>query len=120
MSGFDVDQVVGALRSVRGEWRDAQKRSREPAGREFPSRDALSVVIEQLKGALFPMRLGPSDLRHDGEDFYVAHTLDAALHALLEQARLELQYVGRHAPRAATEIDAQAREAVRAFGAALP
>jgi len=120
MSGFDVDQVVGALRGVRAEWRDAQKRSREPAGREFPSREALSLVIEQLKGALFPMRLGPSDLRHDGEDFYVAHTLDAALHALLEQARLELQYVGRHAPRAAAEIDAQAREAVRAFGAALP
>ncbi|MDB5732551.1 MAG: serine acetyltransferase, partial [Variovorax sp.] len=91
-----------------------------PAGREFPSREALSGVIEQLKGALFPMRLGPSDLRHDGEDFYVAHTLDAALHALLEQARLELHYIGRHAPRREAEVDAQARGAVHAFGAALP
>jgi len=120
MAGFEVEKWVDALRSVRGEWRAAQKRPRETAGREFPSRDALFGVIEQLKGALFPMRLGPSDLRHDGEDFYVAHTLDAALHALFEQARLELHYVARHAPRPAEEIDAQAREATRAFGAALP
>ncbi|MDM0035269.1 serine acetyltransferase [Variovorax sp. J22P271] len=120
MSAFDVDQVVSALRRVRGEWRDAQKRSREPAGREFPSRESLAAVVAQLKGALFPMRLGPSDLRHDGEDFYVAHTLDAALHTLLEQARLELHYVARHAPRTAADIDAQARQAVHDFGAALP
>ncbi|MDB5825784.1 MAG: Serine O-acetyltransferase [Variovorax sp.] len=120
MPGFDVDQAVAQLRRVRGEWRDAQKRPREAAGREFPSRKTLAALIEQLKGALFPMRLGPSDLRHDGEDFYVAHTLDAALHALLEQARLELQYVARHTPRTPTEIDGQAREIVQAFGAALP
>ncbi|VTU45938.1 serine O-acetyltransferase EpsC [Variovorax sp. PBL-E5] len=120
MSGFDVGQWVGELRGVRNEWREAQKRQREPAGREFPSREALAGVAEQLKGVLFPMRLGPFDLRQDSEDFYVAHTLDAALHALLAQARLELHYVARHAPRPAAEIDAEAREAVRAFGAALP
>ena len=120
MPEFDVDFLVGALRDVRGEWRDAQKRPREPAGREFPSRAALSGAIEQLKGALFPMRLGPSDLRQDGEDFYVAHTLDAALHTLLEQARLELQYVSRQAPRTAASVDAEARDIVRAFAAALP
>jgi len=123
MPGFDIDDVVGALRAVRGEWREAQKRSREPAGREFPSPEALATVIEQLKGALFPMRLGPSDLRHDGEDFYVAHTLDAALHSLLGQARLELQllqHAGLQAPLIAAEIEAQARKAVRDFGASLP
>lgn len=120
MAGLDVGQVVEALRSARNDWRDAQKRPREPAGREFPSREVLSSVIELLKGVLFPMRLGPSDLRHEGEDFYVAHTLDTALHALLEQARLQFHYVSRHDPRPAEEIDARAREAVRAFAAALP
>jgi serine O-acetyltransferase len=120
MSGFEVDLLVGELRRVRTEWRDVQKRPREPAGREFPSRDALAAVVEQIKGALFPMRLGPSDLRHDGEDFFVAHTLDAALHVLLEQARLELHYVDRHAPRPQDEIEARARAAVHAFAAALP
>ena len=120
MSGFEIDDVVAALHRVRSEWRDTQKRSREPAGREFPSREALAGVIDQLKGALFPMRLGPSDLRHDGEDFYVAYTLDAALNALLAQARLELQYVGRHAPPSVADIEARARAAVRDFAASLP
>jgi len=120
MPNFDVLRWADELRGVRDEWRDAQKRPREPAGREFPSREVLSSVIDQLKGALFPMRLGPSDMNHDGEDFYVAHTLTAALHALLGQARLELEYVARHAPRPSAEIETAAREAVHAFGAALP
>ncbi|MGE0797647.1 MAG: serine acetyltransferase, partial [Lautropia sp.] len=120
MSGFDVDRVVGELRTLRREWRDAQKRQREPAGREFPSPDALAAIVGRLKGALFPLRLGPADLRQDGEDFYVAHTLNAALHGLLEQARLELGYVGRHAPPPAEAIDAQARRTVHDFAAALP
>lgn len=117
---FDVQHVVASLHEARGEWREMQKRPRETAGREFPSRDTLSALIEQIKGALFPMRLGPSDLRHDGEDFYVAHALDAALHTLLAQARLELQCMERHSQRPPEEIEAQAREAVHAFGAALP
>ena len=86
MAVFDVGGIVQALHGVRDEWRDSQKRSREPQGREFPSRDALALIVEQLKGALFPMRLGPPDLRHESEDFYVGHTLDTALQALWLQA----------------------------------
>ena len=70
--------------------------------------------------ALFPMRLGPPDLRHESEDFYVGYTLDSALQALLAQARLELTYVARHDPRKPEEIDAQATAAVRDFAAELP
>jgi serine O-acetyltransferase len=120
MAGFDVSEIVSALHEVRDEWRDSQKRSREPGSREFPSRDALAAIVESLKGALFPMRLGPPDLRHESEDFYVGHTLDSALQSLLTQARLELRYNARHQPRDAAEIDAEAEEAVRAFAAALP
>ncbi|MDM0111106.1 serine acetyltransferase [Variovorax sp. J22R133] len=120
MSVFDVSEIVQALRGVRDEWRDLQKRSRVPVGREFPSRDAMAQVVEQFKGALFPMRLGPPDLRHESEDFYVGYTLDSALQALLLQARLELTYVARHDPRSADEIDAQATAAVREFAAELP
>jgi serine O-acetyltransferase len=47
--------------------------------------------MAELRGALFPMRLGPADLRVDGEDFYVGHTLSAALTALRSQIRLELE-----------------------------
>ncbi|MFT4266524.1 MAG: serine acetyltransferase [Xenophilus sp.] len=120
MTVFDVEGVVRALQAARGEWRDAQRRSREPRGREFPSREALARIVEQLQGALFPMRLGPPDLRHEGEDFYIGYTLDAALHALLAQARLEIAYVERHARSAAQDVQARAEAAVREFAAALP
>ncbi|MDM0080415.1 serine acetyltransferase [Variovorax sp. J31P179] len=120
MSLFDVSAIVSALHDARDEWRDSQRRSREPGSREFPSREALAEIVESLKGALFPMRLGPPDLRHESEDFYVGYTLDSALNALLNQARLELRYTARHEPRAAEDIDAQAGAAVREFAAALP
>ena len=120
MSLFDVGAIVSALHDARDEWRDSQRRSREPGSREFPSREALAEIVESLKGALFPMRLGPPDLRHESEDFYVGYTLDSALNALLTQARLELRYTARHQPRAAEDIDAQAGAAVREFAAALP
>ena len=120
MSQFEVGDIVQQLHAVRDEWRDSQKRSREPGSREFPSREALTQVVELLKGALFPMRLGPPDLRHESEDFYVGHTLDSALQSLRVQARLELHYVGRHRPRDDVGVDAQATTAVRDFGLSLP
>ena len=120
MAVFDINQIVGALHSVRQDWRGAQNRSREPGGREFPSRDALAQVVDELKGALFPMRLGPPDLRQESEDFYVAHTLDAALHGLLAQIRLELNYCARQQGRAGAELEDEALLAARSFAAALP
>jgi serine O-acetyltransferase len=103
MAHFEVSDIVRALHGVRNEWRDSQRRSREPGAREFPSRDALAQIVESLKGALFPMRLGPP-----------------ALQALLVQARLELNFNARHEPRPANEIDDIATEAVRRFANALP
>lgn len=120
MANFEVDGIVRALHAARDEWRDSQRRSREPGTREFPSRDALAQIVELLKGALFPMRLGPPDLRHESEDFYVGHTLNTALQALLVQARLELDYNARHEPRPSSEVEGLATEAIRQFANALP
>jgi serine O-acetyltransferase len=120
MAVFDVNQIVGELHNVRRQWRESQKRTREPGGREFPSRDALAQVIDALKGALFPMRLGPPDLRQESEDFYVGHTLDSALHGLLAQVRLELAYSARHQGRGDAGIEAEALLASRSFAAAWP
>ena len=121
MARFDIDGIVQALHAVRRDWRDSQNRSQEPGGREFPSRDALGQALEQLKGALFPMRLGPQDLRQESEDLYVGHTLDVALHTLLAQARLELRYGARHVGALDEEaIAGQAQQAVEAFAASLP
>jgi len=117
---FDIQQIADSLHSVRQSWRESQNRSREPGEREFPSRGALAEVIDALKGALFPMRLGPPDLRHESEDFFVAHTLDSALHALLAQIRLELTYSARHQPRQGADLEAEALAATRSFAALLP
>ena len=120
MAVFNIEPIVQSLHAVRRDWRSLQKRSQEPGGREFPSRDALADIVEQLKGVLFPMRLGPPDLRQESEDFYVGHTLDAALHALLAQIRLELRYVLRHQPVEEQNIEKRAVQAARSFAAALP
>ncbi|KQO16511.1 serine acetyltransferase [Acidovorax sp. Leaf76] len=120
MANFHIEQIAASLSEVRREWREAQKRSQEPGGREFPSRDALAQVVEQLKGALFPMRLGPYDLRQESEDFYVAHTLDTALHTLFTQISLELTYSARHEERDADGVQDQAQQVAQAFAQSLP
>jgi serine O-acetyltransferase len=93
---FDLPTVVAELRALRERWRQLQHRPREPGGRELPSRDALKDIVAGLRGALFPMRLGPADLRQDSEDYYIGHTLDTVLHALVAQVRLELRHAARH------------------------
>lgn len=118
---FDLKQVVAELAAVRQVWRESQKRSTEPGGRELPSRDALAHIIDGLRGVLFPMRLGPADLRQESEDFYVGHTLDSVLHALVAQVRLELHYATRHQPLKSTlAVDADAVRIVQDFSLALP
>jgi len=117
---FDIPEIVRALREARHEWRDSQQRSREPGGREFPSRESTAQIVEALKGALFPMRLGPPDLRHESEDFYVGHTLDAALLGLLTQVKLELRYVARQHEADDAALEERASTTVRAFAASLP
>jgi serine O-acetyltransferase len=121
---LDIPTVVTQLREQRDRWRAAQQRSRDPGGRELPSRDALAQILQGLRGALFPMRLGPSDLRQESEDYYVGHTLDIALNALLAQVRLELRYDARHLRGHTSEVEAQRVDAralgvVRDFAASL-
>lgn len=80
----------------------------------------MAEILEALCGALFPMRLGPVDLREESEDFYVGHTLDVALNALLKQARLELRYVARQGGLADEGVDATATLLIQDFALALP
>jgi serine O-acetyltransferase len=120
VAAFDIEDIVQELQTVRQQWREVQRRSLEPGGRELPARGALAVIVETLKGVLFPMRLGPPDLRQESENFYVGHALDSALHALFAQAQLELQYRARHLPRDDEDVLTRAGTAVRAFAAKLP
>ena len=119
---FDVQSVVLALAQERHRWRTSQQRTTEPGGRELPSREALTHIISGLRGALFPMRLGPPDLRQESEDFYVGHTLDTVLHSLWQQVVLELRYASRHEDVKATapSMEHQAHALVDAFSRSLP
>lgn len=94
MSDFSISQIVSELRQVREQWREQQGRT-DIAQREFPSRDAVTQAVESLKGVLYPLRLGPTELRQSSEDFYIGHTLDTALQTLQDQARIELRYRAR-------------------------
>lgn len=119
-SGWKLEGIVRDLRAARREWRMQHGRAREPGGRELPSRQIMGEIVEALAGALFPMRLGPPDLRQESEDFYVGHTLDAALNALLQQASLELGHAARPGVRPSQEIERQAWRIVQDFALALP
>lgn len=122
-AGFDLAQVVARLHDAREAWRNSVKRPREPGAREFPSPEATGRIVEGLRGALFPMRLGPADLRQESEDYYVGHTLDIALQGLLGQVRLELRYQARQKgliEQSEASIEQQARGIVQEFASALP
>lgn len=118
---FDLRKIVTELAAQRQRWRESQQRSIDPGGRELPARDALAHIMDGLRGVLFPMRLGPADLRQESEDFYVGHTLDSVLHALLAQVRLELSYDARHMDTLDNSaLDERAVQVVRDFSLTLP
>lgn len=118
---WQLQTIVGQLRTARNQWRSQNGRvSGELGGRELPSRAAMAEILEALCGALFPMRLGPVDLREASEDFYVGHTLDVALNALLAQARLELRYAARQAGLPDAGVDETATVLIQDFALALP
>ena len=122
MATFDIAGIARGLHAARRDWREAHGRSREPGAREFPSREALEGIVARLKGALFPMRLGPPELRLESEDIFVAHELDTALQALLAQATLEWRLTARGADGVPADeaVDERALQATRAFAEALP
>jgi serine O-acetyltransferase len=118
-SPWNLAAIVADLRAQRERWRSEHNRNIEFGGRELPSREAVEDIATQLCGALFPMRLGPSDLRQETEDFYVGHTLDTALHSLLEQVRLELHYNARQTPVSDVDLERQAGLIVSRFAHGL-
>jgi serine O-acetyltransferase len=120
-SSWVLENIVSELREVRRQWRETCARNQECGGRELPAPDSIREIVLGLRGALFPMRLGPPDLRQESEDFFVAHTLDSALHALHQQVLLELRYTARQLKQAAeADFAPQALHIVRTFAAALP
>jgi len=121
----DLTDIVTRLRDARLQWRAARGRIRYAGEREFPSVEKIRQLVCDLSAALFPMRLGPDDLREEFEDAYVELTLARALAQLRRQICLALGYQLRQLrqldnPDVATDIDVRAADLTRRFAAQLP
>ena len=85
-----------------------------------PRARRCASILDGLFAALFPMHFGSPDLTEEGIDYFVGHTLDATLRALVMQVQRELQFDVR-ADQATPASGAQRRfEITREFAARLP
>ncbi|MBF0424507.1 MAG: serine acetyltransferase [Magnetococcales bacterium] len=116
---WELERVVDELRQTRAQWRQAHHRNtlEEYA---FPSRGALARIVTALATALYPMRLGPSHVRKENEDFYVGLTLDTALTELLQQVRIELTFTSSQSGVRAGDGEQMATGIIQRFAAGLP
>ena len=122
MAHWQVQQVIDGLQQARHDWRESQHRAKEYGGRELPSKNALKAIVNELCGILFPMRLGPTDLRQESEDFYIAYALDKVLNALKQQVILALSYDQRRQQKSVDLAQQQnlAHQIVQEFADQLP
>ncbi|MFC3902845.1 serine O-acetyltransferase [Acinetobacter marinus] len=122
MAHWQVQQVIDGLQQARHDWRDSQHRAKAFGGRELPSKNALKVIVNELCGILFPMRLGPTDLRQESEDFYIAYALDKVLNALKHQVVLALSYDHRRLQKTTdlAQLQTLAHQIVQDFADQLP
>ena len=87
----------------------------------LPSREALAQIVIDLRAALFPAHFGASDLSDEGLQYYVGHTLDAALVALQEQVRRGFLFACTHGGSDDCEAcERLAPPATRRFATRLP
>ncbi|QOJ24847.1 MAG: serine acetyltransferase [Gammaproteobacteria bacterium] len=87
---MDVDSIVTELRAQR--LASLESRNRHDRPPRLPSRRILASVAEGLSAAMFPNRLGSSELADEGVDHYVGHTLNMTLRELMVQIQHELHY----------------------------
>lgn len=91
---LEIDSIVAELRSLRIASLEYRQRRNNPP--KLPSRKVLAKIVDGLSAVLFPYRLGQPEITDEGIDYYVGHTLDAALRELLVQVRRELHFVSGH------------------------
>ena len=90
INDLGIAQIVTQLRDLRLTSLESRKRRGKPP--KLPSRKVLLDIVEGLAAALFPNRLGLPDIKDEGIDYFVGHTLDVALRELVSQVKLELNF----------------------------
>jgi serine O-acetyltransferase len=92
-----------------------------PGGRvTLPSREAVIVVVEDLRAVLFPGYFGTSDLHDESLHYFVGATLARALATLEEQICRGLAFTDRHDAATCTHCCDAAAATVKGFLAGLP
>ncbi|MEW6644882.1 MAG: serine O-acetyltransferase EpsC [Pseudomonadota bacterium] len=110
-----LDTIVSELRRSR----DVQHNIRHDGPpRRAPSREALGKMIDGLIEALFPRHYGQSEVDAETIDYFVGHTLNAALNGLLEQVHRGALFVSGEPVSERQHQDAVAL--TRAFASSLP
>ena len=89
-TNLDINNIVDELRTLRNASLESRQRHDRPP--KLPARKILVGVAEGLSAALFPNRLGSSELADEGIDHYVGHTLNVTLRELMVQIQHELHY----------------------------
>ena len=112
MAKWNIQPVIQGLQQARRDWRASQQRSNEIGGREFPSKAALNSILNDLCGILFPMRLGPADLRQEAEDYYIAYTLERVLNQLYVQVELALSYENKRQVPQPSIVESSATDSI--------
>ncbi len=110
-----VSQIVAELKDLRITALANRNRSHKPP--KLPSRKVLTGIVEGLGAVLFPNRLGLPDIKDEGLDYFVGHTLDIALRDLLTQIKLELKFVAEHV---VSQPERDAAQIAREFARTLP
>lgn len=116
-SDWNLDRIVAELRASRAGSREGGKREEAAP---LPSRKAVARIIDGLFATLFPTHFVLPDLTDEGIDYFVRHTLDAALRSLVNQVRLELQFASRQTDESSRDQARQAIAITREFAACLP
>lgn len=114
---LDVDSIVAELRILR--MTSLESRNRHDRPPRLPSRRTLASVAEGLSAAMFPNRLGSSELADEGIDHYVGHMLNMTLRELMVQIQHELHY-NSGLEVLGDEDRAQSVAITRAFAKRLP
>lgn len=116
-----ISEIVTALRDLRLSSLEHRKRRDKPP--KLPSRKVLQSIVEGLGAALFPNRLGMPDLKDEGIDYFVGHTLDVVLRDLVTQVKLELNFAADTLSQSENKQSISAAtptEIVREFAKLLP
>ncbi|OQW69334.1 MAG: serine acetyltransferase [Proteobacteria bacterium ST_bin12] len=106
-----IGEIVSALRDLRLSSLEHRKRRDKPP--KLPARKVLQSIVEGLAAALFPNRLGLPDLKDEGVDYFVGHTLDVVLRDLVTQVKLELNFAADSLNQLPTEHQFNTQNALK-------